>query len=95
MLNGDYRLFTTIMARRMENILARIIDLDQTGFIKHRQTFNNIHRTLHIMQHIQNNITEALIMGMYAEKAFDSVRFETVFRTMTKFNSQQKYINII
>ncbi|MEQ2190200.1 hypothetical protein GOODEAATRI_033404 [Goodea atripinnis] len=33
-LNVDYRLFTTILARRIAKILPYIISVDQTGFIK-------------------------------------------------------------
>lgn len=49
-LNQDYRLFTAILARRLETILPDIINLDQTGFIKQRQTQDNIRRTLHVIQ---------------------------------------------
>lgn len=37
-LNLDYKLFTSILARRLEHLLPEIINLDQTGFIRHRQT---------------------------------------------------------
>lgn len=58
------RLFTAILARRIEKVLPDIISLDQTGFIKNRQTHDNIRRTLHIMQHIRDKKLEALIMGL-------------------------------
>lgn len=46
-LNQDYKIFTHILAKRIENILPQIISLDQTGFIQQRQTQDNIRRTLH------------------------------------------------
>lgn len=73
-LNQDYRLFTSILARRLEVILPDIIHQDQTGFIKQRQTQDNIRRTLHSMQNIINRQVEAVILGLDAEKVFDSVR---------------------
>jgi len=94
-LNIDYRLFTAILARRFENILPDIISLDQTGFIKNRQTQDNIRRTLHIMQHINDKKIEALIMGMDAEKAFDSVRWDFLFRVMKRFNFHERCIETI
>lgn len=33
-LNQDYNLFTSIIARRLETILSHIIPSDQTGFIR-------------------------------------------------------------
>ena len=71
-LNVDYKLFTSILARRIENILPELIHLDQTGFIRQRQTQDNIRRSLHIIRHIVENKEEAILIGLDAEKAFDS-----------------------
>lgn len=94
-LNVDYRIFTAILARRMEKILPEIISLDQTGFIKHRQTNDNIRRTLHIMKHIKDMKLKALILGMDAEKAFDSVKWEFLFKVMKRFNFHERFIKTI
>lgn len=91
-LNQDYRLFTAIMARRLEKILPGIIQFDQTGFIKGRQTQDNIRRTLHVMQHINDKQIESVIMGMDAEKAFDSVRWEFLYKVLEKFNFHRTFI---
>lgn len=61
-LNIDYRLFTSIMARRLETFLPKLIHNDQTGFIQNRQTQDNIRKTLHIIDYIQKSQTEAIIM---------------------------------
>lgn len=42
-INIDYKLFTTILSKRIDNILPELIHLDQTGFVRQRQ--NNIRRT--------------------------------------------------
>ncbi len=41
-LNLDYKLFTSIIAKRLEKILPRVINMDQTGFVLTRQTHDNI-----------------------------------------------------
>lgn len=41
-LNMDYKLYTSILAKRVERILPQIIHANQTGFILQRQTHDNI-----------------------------------------------------
>ena len=55
-LNLDYKLFTSILAKRFDKILPQIIHLDQTGFIQSRQTQDNIRRTLQIIRHVTKTI---------------------------------------
>ena len=91
-LNQDYRLFTTILARRLETILPDIIHQDQTGFIKQRQTQDNIRRTLHVMQNIIEKRIEAIILGLDAEKAFDSVRWDFLYMVLERFGFHATFV---
>ncbi|KAJ0009052.1 hypothetical protein NQD34_016467 [Periophthalmus magnuspinnatus] len=94
-LNVDYKLFTSILARRLENILPEIINLDQTGFIHQRQTLDNIRKSLHIIDHVTRQKTEALIVGLDAEKAFDSVRWLFLYKVMDRFAFHGKFTRVI
>lgn len=75
----------SILARRIEGLLPSLIHLDQTGFIHERQTQDSLRRTLHIMWHIHENKTQAMLMGLDAEKAFDSVRWTFLYKVLDKF----------
>ena len=94
-LNLDYKLFTSILARRLDKILPDLIHLDQTGFIRQRQTLDNIRRTLHILDQTNKDKTESMIVGLDAEKAFDSVRWTFLYKVMGKFGFQEKFVGII
>jgi len=59
-LNVDYKLFTSILARRLDVIIPELIHPDQTGFVRLRQTQDNIRRSLHIMSYITKHNVEAL-----------------------------------
>lgn len=79
----------------MEHLLPDLINLDQTGFIHHRQTTNNIRRVLHILGQIQNDKTQAIIGSLDAEKAFDSVRWAFLYKVLGKFGFQVRFIRVI
>lgn len=84
-LNQDYKIFTHILAKRIEGLLVKIICLDQTGFIRQRQTQDNIRRTLHVISHITKCNLEAVLVGLDAEKAFDCVNWSFLYRVLDAF----------
>lgn len=47
-LNVDSELFSSIIAKRMEHLLPELIDEDQTGIIKGRQTQDSIRRIIQL-----------------------------------------------
>ncbi len=72
-----------ILAKWLEQILPEIIhQTDQTGFIKQCQTQDNIKRTLHLIHETNQEQIEAVIMGLDAEKAFDSVNWSFLYNAL-------------
>lgn len=94
-LNIDYKIFTTILAKRLEEILPKLINTDQTGFISQRQTHDNIRRTLHIMNHIKKHKIKAALVSLDAEKAFDSVSWSFLYKVLEKFGFNDNFIKTI
>lgn len=47
-LNQDYKLYATILSKRLEEVIPFLIDEDQTGFIKCRQTQHIAHKKIYI-----------------------------------------------
>lgn len=87
-LNVDYKLFTSIyniLTHRIDRFLPELIHTDQTGFIRYRQTQDNLRRTLHIIHHIVQHNTEVDLISLNAEKAFDSVRCSFLYKVLAKF----------
>ena len=78
--NSDYKLYASIIAKRLNDkillniiIIPDIIDADQTGFLKSRQTQDNVRRALHLMEHMSKDKDKSIVLSLDAKKAFDSV----------------------
>nr|AAD02930.1 reverse transcriptase [Oryzias latipes] len=94
-LNIDYKLFTSIISRRLETILPMLIHKDQTGFIKQRQTQDSIRKVLHIIHQVVQQKQETLVISLDAEKAFDSVRWTFLYKVLGKFGFCKSIIETI
>ncbi len=71
------------------------MDLDQAGFVRDRQTQDNIRRVLHIIDHITKENSRAVGISLDADKAFDSVRWEYLYLTLRRFGFKDEFISCI
>ena len=94
-LNADYKLYATILTKRMETAMHDLIDEDQTGFIRNRQAQDNIRRSFHIIENINKTQSGAIILSLDAEMAFDSVGWNFLYLVMKRFGFGNKFISCI
>lgn len=69
LLNSDYKIFTAVLTRRLNNIISQYIHPDQTGFIPNRDITDNIRRTLDLIDFSKRHA----ILSLDIEKVFDRV----------------------
>lgn len=67
------------MARRWEGLLPIIVKEDQTGFIKGRNSYNNIRRLLNIIQLSEQQEIDGLVISLDAAKAFGRLEWSYLF----------------
>ena len=68
------------------------MDPDQTGFVRDRQTQDNIRRVLHVFDHVTKENNRAVVLSLDAEKAFDSVCWEYLYLTLRRFGFKEDYV---
>ena len=80
--NCDYKIVTKSIASRMRKVLPRIIDHDQTGFLKNRFIGENIRLLDSIMTYANTEQLPGLLLFVDFEKAFDSVEWNFIEKTL-------------
>lgn len=74
LLNHYVKIFTTIMAKRLNMFVADYVHVNQFGFIPSKHISDNIHTMIH---YCKLKKTKALVAALDAEKPFD--RLEVVY----------------
>lgn len=92
-MNIDYRIFATILAKRLEFITSELTDTDQTGFVRNRQTHDNVRRALHLINKMKN--IESVAVSLDAEKAFDSVCWRYLYLALERFGFDSQIIGCL
>ena len=95
LLNYDYKIFTKILATKMQSSLNDIIGTEQTAAIKGRTIIENLQLNRDIISYANLNNLEASIITLDQEKAFDRVDRHFLFKTLRKFGYGPKLIATI
>jgi len=95
LLNVDFKILTKALANRLCKVLPNIIHEDQTGYIKGRFIGCNIRLIEDVMFFTEMNNLPGIILNIDFEKAFDSINWNFVFKSLEAFNFGEKFISFI
>ena len=91
MLNVDYKIVSKILASRLKQVLPKIIDSDQKGFVQGRQIFEGNRLLQDIIDYVDMTDDEGAIIFLDQQKAFDRSEWGWVDLCMDHFNFGQKF----
>lgn len=97
LLNFDYKLVAKVLAYRIIDSLPKLIDPDQTGYIKERFIGENIRTISDLIAYTNLKNIPGLILLVDFEKAFDTVEWYYLEKVLSVFgfgNSSKFYILI-
>ena len=86
LLNCDYKLATKAVANRLKQVLPKLIDNDQTGFLKGRFIGENIRLIDSVINFTAAKNIPGLLVFLDFEKAFDTVEWPFIQKTFQHFN---------
>jgi hypothetical protein len=95
LLNQDYKYLTKLLAKRLDQVLQKIISTDQSGFVKNRYIGCNIQRLQNLMEMTEKDKIQGIITNIDFEKAFDTLEWNFIIKCLKKLNFPDKYINWI
>jgi hypothetical protein len=98
LLNVDYKILAKVLASRLQNVISGIVNENQTGYIKGRYIGDNIRTMLDILDITRQQQDPGLMVMIDFEKAFDTVSWDFLHKTLEFFNfgpTFQMYIKLL
>ena len=93
LLNSLYKLISGCLAERMKPFLNKIIHSDQKGFVSDRYIGEAVRATYDLMQWAKTNNRTGILLLIDFEKAYDSLSFSFIKKSLNFFNFGSYIIN--
>ena len=98
LLNSLYKIISGVISERIKPSLDHIIHGDQKGFVAGRYIGEVVRTTFDIIQYAKDNNKTGLLLLIDFEKAYDSISFNFINKTLKYFNFGNdliKWVNIL
>lgn len=84
--NTDYKIYTKVLAQRLQNVIQQLVGPHQTCGIRGRSIVTNIHVARTILESCDAFSDRVALLQLDLEKAFDRVSHETLFLVLEHAN---------
>lgn len=92
-LNVDYKIASKVLTQRLQDKIPKLVGINQTGFVKGRFINDTIRALYDVIEYCNETETSGLLMMVDFEKAFDSLEWDFLFKTLEHMNFGISFIN--
>ena len=92
---ADVKLYAKVLVSRMEKVIGKLINFDQTGFLKGRVAADNVRRLLHVIAAADTMPVDCCVLSLDTHKAFDRQEWNYLWLVMKRFGFGEKCISVI
>lgn len=93
--NYDYKIVAFVLAKRIQNVISKLIHKDQTGYIKGRFIGQNSRLINDIFEYCEEYCVPGAIICIDFEKAFDTLEWNFMHETLNHFNFGRTFLKWI
>ena len=95
LLNVDTKIASKSLAIRIKEFLPQLVDCDQMAYVKGRNSGESIMLIDDLLEYADKENLEGLIFAADIEKAFDSIEYNFLLATLTKYGFGSNFIQWI
>ena len=95
LLNTSYKILSSCIAHRLKSVVNVLCHKDQKGFIKGRYIGENTRNIYDLLQSTEENNIPGLLVLIDFEKAFDSISWKFIYKTLEFFRFGKFFIDWI
>ena len=95
LINVDAKIISKVLAKRSAKVLPYIIHANQNAFLKGRSIFDALQTIDDVVDYTKRNCLPGILVAIDFEKAFDTLEFNFLIRTLDKFNFGPSFIHWI
>lgn len=92
LIHGMQRIFSKILANRVQQYIPRLVSEEQTGFIKNRQIAEGFIYAQHALHNSQQNKIPLAIFKADVHKAFDTISWEYLIKVLKNLNFPSNWL---
>ena len=95
LLNVDVKIASKAITLRLEQVISDLISAEQCEYVKGRNIFDAVRTIGDIMDYTKLYNLAGLMVTIHFEKAFESLSWNFLFKTLEKFNFGESFIKWI